>query len=655
MEHPLFFPLIPGFNPGNVNNNASAKAKKTSMHTARNDSVTATAAWSFGAGKRSEYAPLQRGDIRLLSLSQDQKDLITFNISAFPHDQCPPYAALSYSGAAGEDDPKGDVTIFLNGCRARIRRNLFEFLQEAWGVAAESSPNGGSRGSKMASLSSLIGGAQRQQNSSSSPLLLASTNLEYLWIDALCINQEDVAERSSQVARVRDIYERSSRIIVWLGPGDETSDLAFEAIEDISEIASDIPKDAWGPLHAQEISDEGIFALRGLKKRRYWSRAWTLSEITMPRDGNTQTSVWCGDRKLDWEMMRQANAFMQATITDANMPLLLQAVNISAGIISSLTTARDIGRGKESLTLLSLLEILRENYFVRDPRDKVYAALAMAHDRSLVKEMPLDYTLSTEAVYQQAAIHILEKEANLNLLAYCSPGRNVETPSWIPDWTQTSLTTNLSACRQVYDATAKRTPKFQIMRETGSLIVEGLIVDTVTEVSVVRELHDDESRQLAYTRDPDVAEYWADFLFPSADEDVYVNGDTVSNAANWTLSSGVFFDHQQRGYQGPSWELPFLEYLKTGDVPIQTFTNDFFVNTLTTNRRLFWTKGGYLGLANPYCEPGDCVCIVFGCNNPLVLRRAGNVWEVIGEAYVHGIMNGEAVTGDKPVESFELC
>ncbi|OAL48930.1 HET-domain-containing protein, partial [Pyrenochaeta sp. DS3sAY3a] len=54
-------------------------------------------------------------------------------------------------------------------------------------------------------------------------LHLALTNLRYrvrpriLWIDAICINQDDAKERSRQVELMGTIYRHSSRTIIWLG------------------------------------------------------------------------------------------------------------------------------------------------------------------------------------------------------------------------------------------------------------------------------------------------------------------------------------------------------------------------------------------------------------------------------------------------------
>jgi hypothetical protein len=59
-------------------------------------------------------------------------------------------------------------------------------------------------------------------------------------------------------------------------------------------------------------------------------------------------------------------------------------------------------------------------------------------------------------------------------------------------------------------------------------------------------------------------------------------------------------------------------------------------------RRLFRTKKNYLGIAAESVEKGDAVWVLAGAAVPLVLRPAKlGRWKLVGEAYVHGIMNGE--------------
>jgi len=59
-----------------------------------------------------------------------------------------------------------------------------------------------------------------------------------LWIDAICINQESIAERSQQVPIMGDIYKTAQRVFIWLGKGTKDSNLAFEHLSQLAIKAS---------------------------------------------------------------------------------------------------------------------------------------------------------------------------------------------------------------------------------------------------------------------------------------------------------------------------------------------------------------------------------------------------------------------------------
>lgn len=77
------------------------------------------------------------------------------------------------------------------------------------------------------------------------------------------------------------------------------------------------------------------------------------------------------------------------------------------------------------------------------------------------------------------------------------------------------------------------------------------------------------------------------------------------------------------------------------------------ITTATTDRRFFLTEKGYMGLGPKAMRKGDVVFILRGGQVPFLLRPAGRenvprVGEVdthvlVGDCYVHGIMDGEAV------------
>ncbi|OAG05116.1 uncharacterized protein CC84DRAFT_1187957 [Paraphaeosphaeria sporulosa] len=74
------------------------------------------------------------------------------------------------------------------------------------------------------------------------------------------------------------------------------------------------------------------------------------------------------------------------------------------------------------------------------------------------------------------------------------------------------------------------------------------------------------------------------------------------------------------------------------------FLSRFLDTIRKKSRRLMVTNGGLVGMAPCRARPGDAVVALFACSIPLVLRKAGarDGWQVVGEAYVDGYMNGEA-------------
>jgi hypothetical protein len=69
------------------------------------------------------------------------------------------------------------------------------------------------------------------------------------------------------------------------------------------------------------------------------------------------------------------------------------------------------------------------------------------------------------------------------------------------------------------------------------------------------------------------------------------------------------------------------------------------LNIYTHRRRLGVTENGWMGLVPAMAREGDAVCVLRGCEVPVLLRDDGGRrgWSFVGEAYVHGIMDGEGM------------
>lgn len=80
--------------------------------------------------------------------------------------------------------------------------------------------------------------------------------------------------------------------------------------------------------------------------------------------------------------------------------------------------------------------------------------------------------------------------------------------------------------------------------------------------------------------------------------------------------------------------------------------------TTATERSFFTTNTGYMGLGPAYTEIGDVVCAIPPVNVPFILRPKGNRYQLVGESFVLGIMDGEAIQeyrqGRLKMEEFEI-
>lgn len=157
-------------------------------------------------------------------------------------DESPPYLALSYMWGRGDNHNYIDC----EGKKLRTGENLWQFLRQYRDTISV------------------------QQYQSANPDVPVR-----LWIDALCINQDDIEERSSQVGQMRDIYTGADSVIVWLGQARGTEELAF--------LLTRFP-------HLLKV-EEMATALLDLLNGPYWGRVWVVQEFVLAKS----VEIWCGE------------------------------------------------------------------------------------------------------------------------------------------------------------------------------------------------------------------------------------------------------------------------------------------------------------------------------------------------------------------------
>jgi hypothetical protein len=76
--------------------------------------------------------------------------------------------------------------------------------------------------------------------------------------------------------------------------------------------------------------------------------------------------------------------------------------------------------------------------------------------------------------------------------------------------------------------------------------------------------------------------------------------------------------------------------------------------SISHNRRLATTMEGYVGHVPRETKPGDAIYVLPGCKVPVVVRKMGGQWGLLGECYVHGFMNGEAFGIGRDITRIDL-
>ena len=349
-----------------------------------------------------------------------------------------------------------------------------------------------------------------------------------LWIDALCINQEDTKERNSQVLRMGEIYAQASLVTVWLGPERDNSAKALALIRWICEMSAksegwtrEASSDVWikdssefsnilkDDLVARDHTEEWQ-AVHSFLRRAWWKRMWIVQETVVAR----RILFFCGPQTLD--PMHVARFFdILAGHAATYMPLLSQIEGIVLDY-DTFSLARAYLRPSTWNNMPLLSALYRTGMALStDPRDKIYSVLNLAYDGAKIVPSP-DYSVSVEEVNKKLVISIVQKTKRLDVLSLASlpvyPRKlDMQFPSWVPDWTYrvtSTINSRIAAVSPVWaDGSSRAVARFT--DDGNTLIARGLVVDAVDGLArcghgiegavPCPDLHQSNSRQSAYT------------------------------------------------------------------------------------------------------------------------------------------------------------
>lgn len=486
------------------------------------------------------------------------------------------------------------------------------------------------------------------------------------WIDAICINQMDLKERSAQVLKMKDIYEKASEVVIWLGVGSDETTLAMSFIRKIwnfwvhsvevlgmtESMVLDICQSNLAALFDDchgSVDFRPLDSFKQLLLREWFERVWVIQEATTPL--NTKL-LQCGDATVSWDAFIITANFISSLMVRPD----LQAYFAAARPLDHQATRRLFNMEKQRKSphiLTNLLETLANYryFYATDPRDKIYALRGLATGLA-VDELVPDYSLDFRGVYVQAAKYFILKQASFDCLGYCKFSlRDTNLPSWVPDWSNPSTSHPLakyetkkiydSEPRHLYQITAvpaaffadhSRTP---YILNDQILVVSGFCVDVIHEVKPCNLLEPTDTKT-------DSIMSWV----LGKETDVYKpTGETIPKAFSQTLVADVAKNGGFRG-RGYSVSLDYWQSVSNFIEPPsdrkyrQEWGSLLFASS---GRSILLSRHGYIGLGDDDSEPGDHICLFHGASVLYVLRPKGSSFQFISECYVHGLMDGEAV------------
>lgn len=342
----------------------------------------------------------------------------------------------------------------------------------------------------------------------------------YLWIDAICINQNDLDEKSTQILHMLDIYKEAARVVIWLGDESITSALAVESMRTLDDVLE--RKGIMFRVHDPRCYQvlKAICDAQGeLFDRPWFTRSWIRQEITAAKD----VIVLCGRASLSWYTLKRSAARLphlrhklgKETGTEVHgskyKPQGLGISYLARGwkhgqpILGAIGHIRSIWYYHVG-DLLELLMSSRQ-FEATDARDKVYAVLGLGQVPMTTRQpskigkdlaeppsrsplFPVDYTKSVSEVYQDAVKYLINRDRNLDILALLLTCRNAQSatdlPSWVPDWrvpaSEVPITQNFDFLSMKFAAGGLGT-KAEPQRhdEPGLLRARGYFLDRITE------------------------------------------------------------------------------------------------------------------------------------------------------------------------------
>lgn len=489
-----------------------------------------------------------------------------------------------------------------------------------------------------------------------------------LWADSICIDQDRLDEKGHQVYMMGRIYASSQRTLICLGY--DNQDHARDAsslIADVNKMLQETfnsPDFSWEvdcfpwPLPGDPlVNDSRRQSIDILFRHPWFSRGWIVQEAALGRES---LILWAGRKfslsdatRADVWYSRRVSHLKERRYREKSIPFLLRQVWLH----SQKAEARvfcGLEIWVEDCDILFALHYARD-LGLRDPRDRIFAFMALPFVRNTMPDPRPDYKQSHQELYQKFAIKYLEETSDLNLLSYASDEKSYDEAldgasgsTWVPRWDHLHWfdygNGHHSEKRNFGQETTKSANFVIFLGENGasaSLQVRAVIFDSIRLVSP----HFEASMTIK-----DLATFWSHWskqagfgIDSRQDQPIF---DCESLAFLTALACGCWIGpnieewaDSLKSYSRFLWNS--AQHSKPPRSPevspdIQFCHHHLMI--LAQNLHVFSLKRGYYGLSSPAIRQDDVCAFIFGVSIPMILRQVPDAgthhYIVIGPAYI---------------------
>ncbi|PVH69089.1 hypothetical protein DL98DRAFT_626637 [Cadophora sp. DSE1049] len=501
-----------------------------------------------------------------------------------------------------------------------------------------------------------------------------------LWIDAICINQQDNIEKSQQIRLLAKIFQQAKRTLAFLG-ADHESDTAMEILlqiraKDLGETSGTgwpswlppVPEE-WAGLSTPRPENPIWLEIKKLFSRPWFRRVWIIQEAVVP----PEVRILCGKYEVDW-----ADVYGALDIVSKRSFVPID-ISISWQPFIQLSYLREHEIRKVRFNLLTLLETFR-HVGSKLKRDRFFALLGLACDGD-DRNFDPDYNEDTtfEDIACRFGCAFVNQKWGMSLLyrAGLDPNNN-RFPSWLPDLTvsNVSLLDDLRSRGTEYNAS--RGLQERIECKPGNVLsVTGCLIDEIEQVSK----HSNEQltrKRLQYFNEID------SMVEALRDEDGGKDKELermkwkvpVAGASHPRVVHSGYIDLEDSyiafrrclkkdGMRRKKVRKELLDDEMTDSEHVKAFSGrhmtwreksrsfESLLNDILLGWRFVTTKRGFCGLVPGTALVGDIVGILGGGDVPFLLRKAttgeknqGRCYRLVGTCYMYGMMDGEALELD---------